>query len=206
MDEHNGDWRGNSAVTLTRLFDACLPTDPLAQYQERIRNWVATYLVAPHPELGRDGAVCPFTASSIKEQSFWVGCDARQDLTARDVEATIFDVISVFHNLPPTAGAGMLLKTVVVVFPTVTEYGFIDEAQRYLKDKSVTMGLMVGQFYPGCEEPGIRNQDFRPLQSPVALLAIRYMMSSDYPFLFKKPEWLVEYLRKFGPKISKVPK
>jgi hypothetical protein len=60
---------------------------------------------------------------------------------------------------------------------------------------------MIGQFYPGCEEPGIRNPVFRPLRSPLALLAIRYMVSSDFPFLAKKTEWIEEYLKKFAPSI-----
>ena len=66
------------------------------------------------------------------------------------------------------------------------------------------MGLMIGQFYPGCDEAGIRNPDFRPLQSPIPLLAIRHMVNSDFPFLAGSVAWIEEYLRKFAPAVPAV--
>ena len=175
-------------ISLTKLFDECPPTDSLAPHQARIREWATTYLAAAHPDLGREGAVCPFTAASIKKEIFWVGCVDRSDLTAEDIEKTVAGMVTGFRRLPPAEGPDALLKTILVLFPTVTDYSLIDEAQRRLKEKSVAMGLMIGQFYPGCAAPGIRNPDFRPLQSPLALLAIRHMVSSDFPFLATKAE------------------
>jgi hypothetical protein len=191
----------NTVIGLTKLFDECLPSDPLAPYQAGIREWATTYLAAPHPELGREGPVCPFTATSINKELFWVGCVDRTDLTAKDIEKTVADMVMGFHRLPPTEGPDALLKTILILFPTVIDYGMIDEAQRHLKEESITMGLMIGQFYPGCREPGIRNPHFRPLQSSLPLLAIRHMVSSDFPFLTKRTEWIEEYLKKFGPSI-----
>jgi hypothetical protein len=57
---------------------------------------------------------------------------------------------------------------------------------------------MIGQFYDGCEEPAIWNRDFRPLASPVPLLAIRNMVRTDAPFLVKDAVSLEAYLRQFG--------
>jgi hypothetical protein len=191
----------HAGISLTKLFDECHPTDPLASYQARIREWATAYLCAPNPELGREGPVCPYTAVSIKKEIFWVGCVARPDLTAEDIEKTVAGMTAGFHSLPPVDGPDALLKSILILFPTVTDYSLIDEAQRRLKKDSVAMGLMIGQFYPGCEEPGTRNPEFRPLQSPIALLAIRHMVSSDFPFLAARAEWIEEYLRKFAPSI-----
>jgi hypothetical protein len=193
--------RTSAGVGLTKLFDECPPIDSLALYQARIREWATTYLAAPHPELGREGPVCPFTATSINKEIFWVGCMDRPDLTADDIERTVAGMMAGFRRLPPTDGPNALLKTILILFPTVTDYSMIDEAQRRLKEESVATGLMIGQFYPGCEAPGIRNPEFRPLQSPISLLAIRHMVSSDFPFLTTKVEWVEEYLRKFAPSI-----
>jgi hypothetical protein len=201
MEEFDNDIPTDAGISLTKLFGECPPTDSLAPYLARIREWATAYLVAPHPDLGREGPVCPFTAASITKEIFWVGCVDRSDLTAEDIEKTVAGMVTGFRCLPPTEGPDALLKTILILFPTVTDYSLIDEAQRRLKEESVAMGLMIGQFYPGCEEPGIRNPDFRPLQSPLALLAIRHMVSSDFPFLTKKAEWIEEYLRRFAPSI-----
>jgi hypothetical protein len=188
-------------VSLTKLFGVCAASDPVALYQSSIRNWATTYLTMPHPELGREGPVCPFSATSIKKEAFWVGCVDKPRLTSEDVESTVAGLVPQFHQLPPENGAGALLKTILVLFPGVADYRLIDYAQSCLKDKSVAMGLMIGQFYPGCEEPGIRNAQFKPLQSPVPLLAIRHMVASDFPFLTSKTKWKEQYLKRFSPPI-----
>ncbi len=201
MEEFEGEIQTNPGVNLTKLSEDCQPADPLAPYQARIRKWVSDYLVAPHPDLGRDGPVCPFSAASVNKEIFWVGCVNRPDLTADEIEEVAAGVIPVFHSLQPADGPGAALKSILVLFPGVTDYSIIDEAQRRLKEKSIPTGLMIGQFYPGCEEPGIRNPGFRPLQAPIPLLAIRHMVSSDFPFLAPKTQWVEEYLRKFAPSV-----
>ena len=197
----SGDSRISAKVSLTKLFDECPSTDPLAPYQGFMREWATTYLTAPHTELGRKGPVCPFTLTSINKEIFWVGCMDRPDITAADIERTVADMVTRFLHLPPTAGPDALFKTILILFPTVTDYGMIDEVQRHLKDDFVSRGLMIGQFYPGCEEPGLRNSRFRPLRSPFALLAIRHMVSSDFPFLAAKASWVEDYLAQFAPDI-----
>jgi len=201
MEHSTGDLRTPTGVNLTKLSDDCPPGDALAPYQARIRQWATEYLVAPHADLGRAGPVCPFSAVSISKETFWVGCADRADLTANDIEEIAADVIPVFHGLPPVDGPGAATKSILILFPQITDYSIIDEAQRRLKEKSIPDGLMIGQFYPGCEEPGVRNSEFRPLQSPLPLLAIRYMVSSDFPFLAPKTRWVEEYLKKFAPSV-----
>jgi hypothetical protein len=193
--------RTQAGINLTKLFDKCSSIDPLAPYQASIREWTTAYLAAPHPDLGREGPVCPFTAPSINKELFWVGCVDKPDLTADEIVRTVAGMVMEFHRLPPTGGPDALLKAILIIFPAVTDYNMIAEAQKRLKKEFVTMGLMIGQFYPGCEESGIRNPEFRPLRSPLALLAIRHMMSSDFPFLAGKVEWIEEYLKRFAPSI-----
>lgn len=193
--------RTYAAVSLTKLFDECSTADPLAPYQDPIREWAMTYLAAPHPRLGREGPVCPFTDSSISREAFWVGCVDKPDLSVEDIARTVAGVVTEFHRLPPMEAPGSLLKSILILFPAVTDFSKIDQAQRRLKEESTPSGLMIGQFYPGCEEPGVRNPDFRPLRSPIPLLAIRHMVSSDFPFLTAKAEWIEEYLTRFAPSV-----
>lgn len=199
--ERPEDLRSNIEINLIKLFDECMPTDPLAPYQARIREWATTYLAAPHPELGREGAVCPFTPTSIRKEAFWVGCADFPDITELDIEKTTVNMVTRFLQLPPTAEPDTLFKTILILFPAVTDYSLIGQVQRRLKDKFVSQGLMIGQFYPGCEEPGIWNSRFKPMQSPFALLAIRHMVSNDFPFLIEKADWVADYLKRFAPDI-----
>lgn len=201
MEAFDKGIRTRAGITLTKLFDSCASTDPLTPYQACIREWATAYLAASHPDLGREGPVCPFAAPSINKEMFWVGCLDKPDLTVESIERTVAEMATEFHRLPPTEGPDIVLKAILILFPTVTDYDMIAEAQRRLKREFIAMGLMIGQFYPGCEEPGIRNPEFKPLRSPLALLAIRRMMSSDFPFLEAKVEWVEEYLKKFAPSI-----
>lgn len=137
----------------------------------------------------------------MRQETFWVGCVARSDLAEEDIESIIASTITKFRHLPPVNEPEALLKTILVLFPAVTDLTLINEAQRRLKERSIAMGLMIGQFYPGCEEPGVRNPEFKPLQSPLPLLAIRYMVGSDLPFLIAKSAWVEEYLKKFASSI-----
>jgi hypothetical protein len=77
----------------------------------------------------------------------------------------------------------------------------IDNLQRSLKDRFVREGLMIGQFHPTCDEPGVWNQSFRPLRSPIPLLAIRTMVVYDMPFLLGSQAHLGAYLARFAPGI-----
>ena len=72
------------------------------------------------------------------------------------------------------------------MFPGISDAdapAFIDAVQARLKPQFVADGLMLGQFHALNNEPGLHNQEFRPLRSPIPLLAIRFMVDSDLPFL-----------------------
>jgi len=70
--------------------------------------------------------------------------------------------------------------------------------QQELKPEFVAKGIMIGQFHPYCLESGLWNQNFRPLQAPVPLLAIRYMVLTDFPFLRKDERFISSYVKIFG--------
>ena len=104
-------------------------------------------------------------------------------------------------ELEPTMGKEAQYKTILVLFPDLEPSqspGIIDTIQSTLKPEFIPKGLMIGQFYPSCEEPALWNHDFRPLRSPVPLLAIRHMVPTDFPFLKKDAGWLAAFLQQFG--------
>ena len=56
--------------------DARLPAET-ADACALLSTWVKTYLMASHPQLGRSGAVCPFTSQAFRIDTIRIGiCDA----------------------------------------------------------------------------------------------------------------------------------
>ena len=168
---------------------------------ERIAAWAEEYLCHPHEQLGRSGAVCPYVQHSLNEGLFWLAVGHRGD--TEEIVERVLAHRDRFLELEPIAGIDALGKTVLIVFPELTaEDGpLLDRVQKLLKPEFTELGLMIGQFYEGCTEPGIWNRDFHPLQSPVPLLAIRAMVPSDFPFLVARSQFLEPYFERFAHEI-----
>jgi hypothetical protein len=73
------------------------------------------------------------------------------------------------------------------------------------------MGLLVGEFHAANANPGLHNPDFRPLRSPVPMLAIRHLVESDLAFLNRdfypvslRATYLRSYLFRLGGKLSQL--
>jgi hypothetical protein len=76
----------------------------------------------------------------------------------------------------------------------------IDVSKERLKPLFVNDGLMLGEFHELNESPGLHNPDFRPLRSPIPLLAIRRMVYSDIVFLNRPsdpPERRIRFLEAY---------
>ena len=182
-----------------------VPVDrDVAAMIEGVRWWAETYLTNPHPDLGRSGAVCPFTKASLEKDMFWVGATAEKYTSADDLVTLIGNLASQFRDLPGAEGKAAVFKTTLVLLPNVTDYALIDAAHEKLKSDFITEGLMIGQFYPGCEVPGLWNPLFRPLDAPMPMLVVRHMVATDFPFLVSRIDWIEVYLRKFAPALPSV--
>lgn len=175
--------------------DRCL--DPLA----RVLAWSREFLVSGHPGLGRSGPVCPYTQPSLRKGLFHLalpsaGCD---DLgSAVDSLRTRHAALSA-----PLSQEDRELLTILLVLPGFDPADSVelDELQRKAKDEFVAEGLMIGQFHPMCEEPGLYNEAFRPLRAPVPLLAVRKLLVFDLPFLVGDDAHLEHYLQRFAPSL-----
>ena len=117
------------------------------------------------------------------------------------MSAIVEDMADIFPELSPRDGKDAILKAIVAVFPNMADFDIIDTVQAHGKSKFIKKGLMLGQFYPGCLEPGLWNDDFRPLDAPLPMLAVRQMVSTDYPFLTARSEWMAAYLKRFAPTV-----
>ncbi|MFF0745845.1 DUF6875 domain-containing protein [Streptomyces sp. NPDC004111] len=166
-----------------------------------VLDWSRDFLVSSHPELGRSGPVCPYTQPSLRKELFHLalpsaGCD---DL------ASAVDSLRTRHaalSLPLSEDDRELL-TILLVLPDfdATDSVELDELQLKAKNEFVAEGLMIGQFHPVCEEPGLYNEAFRPLRAPLPLLAVRKLLVFDLPFLLSDDLHMDHYLQRFAPSI-----
>jgi uncharacterized protein DUF6875 len=186
------------------------PTSPLGC----ILDWIRKFLAHPHPELGRHGSVCPFVPVALGLDTIWMAEVAESRPSFERISEIITEYRNVFLETEPKSGPEAMNKAFLVVFSSVTSNGaegaaVIDKVQASLKKYFVEMGLMLGEFHAANESPGLRNPDFRPLRSPIPMLAIRHMVESDLPFLIRasyppplRSAFLRSYLFRMGGALS----
>ncbi|MGD3111794.1 DUF6875 domain-containing protein [Streptomyces sp. YGL11-2] len=168
-----------------------------------VANWSCEFLIPGHQELGRTGPVCPYTKPSMNKGHFWYACP---DVGAEP--SAVADTVLKYLEWHQKMASGIdeherQFLTFLIVLPAVDTDSpdALDDIQLRLKGEFVKQGIMVGQFHPKCDQPGLWNEDFRPLRSPVPLLAIRYMVPFDLPFLVGQQQHLEAYLSNFAPEI-----
>lgn len=176
--------------------------DPHREPLGEILRWTEEFLVSSHPELGRTGPVCPYTAPSLRKDLYYLGVPV-DDGGGLDMPSVISRLRAWHGRLSADLSQeDDELLALLVVLPHLDHEDSteLDELQRKAKDEFVADGLMIGQFHPGCPEPGLWNRTFRPLRSPIPLLAVRRLLAFDLPFLDREAH-LDQYLRRFAETI-----
>jgi len=169
---------------------------PDDKYIRVVTAWVRNYLCKPNSKLGRPGPVCPFTAPAVELGQIWAAVAPN---TIDNIDGAVrlsLEGKNFFRTAPENPSEPKYLKAVMILFPhlnTLQGHAIVESTQRLLKPDFVADGLMFGQFYQGCPEPGLLNPMFRPLTSPIPLLAIRYMVASDDAFLKHDPSLMNYY-------------
>jgi Domain of unknown function (DUF6875) len=51
-----------------------------------VADWIKTFVVKPHKDLGRAGTVCPFVPESLERKTIWL---AREQIADRDVPEVV---------------------------------------------------------------------------------------------------------------------
>ena len=159
-------------------------------------RWVDEYVSQPHPEIGRDGSVCPFVPRLVEEGNLFVEIDDTLDGSdAGAMEARMRRAVGDYLAMPDA-----YWKSLVIVFPNVVgdDVEVVDRVQGALKPDCVPKGLMVGQFHPLSTEPAARNPQFPANRAPVAAIALRHMSYHDIVFLDRSEEMFREFDARFG--------
>jgi hypothetical protein len=133
----------------------------------------------------------------------WVGRVTGSALTKDDMIAVIDDVYDLYQQFMRSDGHQRDYRAVLTVFTQLHDTELIDEIQALRKTQFVERGLMLGQFYPGCPHPGLWNPNYHPLDAPAAMLVVRTMVATDYPFLTDRADWFEAYITRLAPGLPK---
>jgi heptaprenyl diphosphate synthase len=163
-------------------------------------EWVEQFVMKPHEQLGRDGAVCPFVQAAMKADTFLLeNWTVEPDATVDDLVASV-NLLADTFEAREWASRNRTLHTMVVVLDGLAPERFhlLDDVHARAKSGLVKRGLMFAQFYPECDERAVRNPALRIARSPVPMLAIRRMAQHDVLFLDSDPEWFAAYSERFA--------
>ncbi|TCO52842.1 DUF6875 domain-containing protein [Actinocrispum wychmicini] len=188
--------------TAAEVDDGQVPAEQLPPVRE-ILAWARDFLVSAHPDLGRSGPVCPYTQPSLRKGLFYLASLVDTG-TGTDVGEVVEGLRTWYEDLSqPLSTSDQELLTILLVLPQMDHQDSteLDEVQRKAKARFVADGLMIGQFHPVCDEPGLWNHDFKALRAPVPLLAIRKLVVFDLPFVMDTDVHAESYLERFAPDI-----
>ena len=180
-------------------------TPKIAADSTIVLQWAKEYISQPHPDLGREGPICPFVPPSIKKDLFYVTLHYEVDGSSLDIlKYIILSYSDMFLSYFPTNEPDKIYKTIIAVFPNISDEKspILDEMHKEIKDDFVKKGMMIGQFHKNCPELAARNPLFKISVSPLPLVAMRYMSIHDILFLNNRKDWFLEYDKRFGWKYN----
>jgi hypothetical protein len=167
-----------------------------------IADWIKTFVVKPHKDLGRAGTVCPFVPGSLEHKVLWLAPEQIADQGEPDVIELVSGYKRLFLETQPIGGEDADYKVIVVVFtdlPAERAQGVFDDVIQHLAVPSYADdGILFGPYYEGNEGTAIYNSSFRPFQSPVPFLFVRQGVISDWKFFLDNDELLNLWARRFG--------
>jgi hypothetical protein len=115
-----------------------------------VADWIKTYVVKPHKDLGRAGPVCPFVPGALERRTLWL---APEQIADRDVPEVV-ELMSGYKRLlldtRPTDGDDASYNVIVVVFTDLSAdraQGVFDGVLQQLAVPSyVKDGILFGPY------------------------------------------------------------
>jgi hypothetical protein len=169
---------------------------------QAVADWIETFVVKPHKDLGRAGTVCPFVPGSLERKTLWLAPDQIADRDVPEVIELMTGYKRLLLDTRPTEGDDVIYNVIVVVFTDLSAdraQGVFDDVLEHLGVPSyVEDGILFGPYYEGNQATAIYNSSFRPFQSPVPFLFVRHGVTSDWKFFLDDEEWLNLWAHRYG--------
>ena len=177
-----------------------LPERDLAALRS-VADWIKSFVITPHAELGRGGPVCPFVPGSLERRTLWLVPEQVGDGDVAEVVELMAGYKRLFLDTQPTDGDGATYKVLVVVFtdlPAERASGLFGGVLEQLALPAYADdGVSFGPFYEGNPGTALYNPGFRPFQSPVPFLFVRHTVVSDWKFFVDDDRWLGLWAHRF---------
>jgi hypothetical protein len=176
-----------------------------ARALQEMTDWTRSFLMRDHAELGRDGNVCPFTSMGARMDTLRFGMS---EVTPKDIsriKAELLEIFGQFDEIPHPRKMG-IYRAIMIAFPNCREpegIAALASVQKSLRFLSFRKTRMIGLFYPQADAAGLWNPHFRPLRSPVPIIALRSLVVQDAAFVLRHPLLAPAYLLNFplsGPR------
>jgi hypothetical protein len=169
---------------------------------QAVANWIETFVVRPHKDLGRGGPVCPFVPGALERRMLWLAAEQIADLDAPAVVDLMKGYVKRFLDTAPSDSDDAKYKVIVVVFtdlPPDRAQGLFDDVLQSLAAPSYAEdGVVFGPFYEGNAGTALYNPSFRPFTSPVPFLFVRNTVISDWKFFLENEGSFNLWARHFG--------
>lgn len=117
-----------------------------------VGDWLNSFIVRPHKDLGRVGPVCPFVPVSLERQTLWLAPEHVADRDVREVVELMSGYKRLFLDTEPTGGEDADYKVIVVVFTDLPA----DRAQVSLKTSNSTLQFPRMRKTGSCSAPSAR--------------------------------------------------
>lgn len=173
-------------------FAEAYKTAPDATPLKIIADWICSYIVKPHLNLGRPGAVCPFVPHSVEIKALWLTVVSESVNSELEMCQIIKRYMGIYELLEPNTGDDKLFKTLILILPKITRQQsccMVEQAKDAMKPDFVHAGLMLGEFFTDSASPGLHNPDFHPLCSPIPLFVYRQLVPDDLVFLTRNSDF-----------------
>ena len=164
-----------------------------------VRRWTRDFAMSDHPELGREGHVCPFTSFGARIDTLRFGASDAKAREAGRIRRELLAAFDQFDEIPHPRNMGVY-RAVLIAFPNCAdEQGVktLSRVQKSLRLTSFVRGRMIGVFHPDALEPGLWNKHFRPLRAPLPLVVIRSLVAADFAFVLRHPLLAPAYFYNF---------
>lgn len=178
---------------------------PSPAEQQLLETWLTDYISRPHPNLGRQGPVCPFVAPARRAGAIdtvaarWDTTRAGRAATSQRLHALVAASLERFRPQLQSAGNPKLQALVVMIGQLAPdEWHLLDEVHARAKLSVMQQGLMLGQFHPHCAAPAAHNRHFPVNRAPLPLLVVRRMAHHDHLFAETSAQ-MTAYLERHQP-------
>ncbi len=167
-----------------------------------VADWIKSFVIQPHHDLGRAGPVCPFTPVALDQKVLWLAAERSAGRGAAELIQLIQGYQRRLLDAEPVDGDAADLKSIFIVFPDLpasqAKEFFAGALEQIAVSSYIEEGLVMGPSYEGNEGTAIYNPNFRPFQSPVPSFLMRRAVLSDWKFFLNNEDWMRLWARRYG--------